>query len=69
MMSLIITSADLLLNRLERFARNYAERNIILLNVLGKWTGRNSGICMVNYHLTSQVACDDDSKATVDYAK
>jgi hypothetical protein len=23
----------------------------------------------VNYHLTSQVACDDDSKATVDYAK
>jgi len=23
----------------------------------------------VNYHLTSQMACDDDSKATVDYAK
>lgn len=36
MMSLIITSADLLLNRLERVARNYAERNIILLRVLGK---------------------------------
>jgi len=35
-MSLIILSSDLLLNRLEHVAGNYAERNIRLLHALRK---------------------------------
>jgi len=43
-MSLIILSSDLLLNRLEHVAGNYAERNIRLLCVMRKMDRTKFGL-------------------------